>query len=149
MVNATQKKFGYPGTLIARTDRWSIQLRPAQPTLGSLVIVCTEPVTAFGAASPAAFAELQGVIANVERILGEFVSYERINYLMLMMVDLDVHFHVIPRYEKPREFAGLDFPDSGWPGPPALSDAVSLPDAVLADLTTELRAHWPLGHGAL
>ena len=31
-------------------------------------------------------------------MLRGFVAYERINYLMLMMVDPDVHFHVIPRY---------------------------------------------------
>ena len=145
MANATQKKFGHPGTMIAETDHWSVQLRPAQPTLGSLVLVCTEPVKAFGETSPAAFAELQGVIASVERLLGDFVSYQRINYLMLMMVDPDVHFHVIPRYEGIREFAGLSFADKGWPGPAALSEAISLPEQALNDLTALLRSRWRQG----
>jgi diadenosine tetraphosphate (Ap4A) HIT family hydrolase len=37
---------------------------------------------------------------------------------MLMMVDPNVHFHVIPRYSEPRSWGGIDFPDAGWPGPP-------------------------------
>ena len=33
------------------------------------------------------------------------------NYLMLMMVDPHVHFHVIPRYAAPQRFEDVDFPD--------------------------------------
>ena len=32
-----------------------------------------------------------------------------------MMVDPEVHFHVIPRYSKPVEFAGEVFVDPDWP----------------------------------
>ena len=39
---------------------------------------------------------------------------------MLMMVDRDVHFHVIPRYAEARQFNGLEFIDFGWPGAPDL-----------------------------
>jgi len=145
MANATQKKFGHPSSVIAETQHWSIQLRPAQPTLGSLVLICTQPVQAFGAVSPAAFVELQEIIARIEKLLGGFVSYQRINYLMLMMVDPDVHFHVIPRYEGLREFAGISFPDKGWPGPPTLGEAVNLPEKDLFSLTALLRDRWTAG----
>lgn len=37
-MNATIEKFGYPATLIAEFDHWLVLLRPAQPTLGSLVL---------------------------------------------------------------------------------------------------------------
>jgi len=37
---------------------------------------------------------------------------------MLMMVDPDVHFHVLPRYENPREFGGRTHNDRFWPKPP-------------------------------
>ena len=121
MANATSKKFGFPGTLVAETVHWSVLVRPQQVTLGSLVLVCREPATAFGAASPQAFTDLHGVVARVERMLRDFVGYEKINYLMLMMVDPDVHFHVFPRYAGQREHAGVAFPDAGWPGPPALA----------------------------
>lgn len=117
--------------------------RPQQPTLGSLVLVCKEDVGSFGAVSANAFAELRRVVAAAEAVLSAFTGYERINHLMLMMVDPAVHFHVIPRYREARQFDGIAFPDRGWPGPPALSDAVTPPLDALAALVSELRARWP------
>lgn len=140
--NATMLKFGHPGTLVVETPCWSVQVRPQQPTLGSLVLVCCEPVTAFGQVSPAAFADLQAVIARLEAVLAQFTGYQKINYLMLMMVDPDVHFHVIPRYDGFRVHRGVEFPDAGWPGPPALGTAVALDEAAQIDLAATLRQLW-------
>jgi diadenosine tetraphosphate (Ap4A) HIT family hydrolase len=111
--NATEIKFGDPQSRIAQTAHWTVLLRPKQPTLGSLVLVCREPVQQFSGLSAAAFADLQRVVQGVESMLKQVVGYERINYLMLMMVDPDVHFHVIPRYSTPRQHAGVDYPDTG------------------------------------
>lgn len=142
MANSTETKFGDPATRIAQTDHWTVLLRPRQPTLGSLVLVCREPVQAFSALSADAFAGLQGVIRRVEIMLREVVAYERINYLMLMMVDPDVHFHVIPRYAEARNFSGTAFPDAGWPGVPVL-DVATTPDATVREaLLASLRAVW-------
>jgi diadenosine tetraphosphate (Ap4A) HIT family hydrolase len=142
MTNPTAKKFGYPRSLIAETAYWLVLVRPSQPTLSSLVLVCKEPVAAFGDLSPEAFADLATATRGIERTLSQFVGYERINYLMLMMVDRDVHFHVLPRYEGAREFEGRTFVDQGWPGPPKLSPAVDLDEAALDSLTGRLRALW-------
>jgi diadenosine tetraphosphate (Ap4A) HIT family hydrolase len=131
MTNPTALAFGYPGSKIAETDHWLILLRPKQPTFGALVLVCKETVQAFSEVSPAAFADLQVAVTGIERLLKAQVDYEKINYLMLMMVDKDVHFHVLPRYAGVREHEGLTFPDAGWPAAPALGSAVELsPDAV-------------------
>ena len=142
MANATEIKFGDPASRIAQTQRWSVLLRPRQPTLGSLVLVCREPALAFSALSPEAFAELGAVVGVVERTLRAYVSYARINYLMLMMVDPDVHFHVIPRYSAKKSFMGAEFPDAGWPGPPVLEPAVLLDEAARDALAGELRQAW-------
>ena len=75
-------------------------------------------------------------------MLRGFVAYERINYLMLMMVDPDVHFHVIPRYDGSRSFGALAFADAGWPGPPALEPAVALDAAAIDSLVARLRDAW-------
>lgn len=139
---ATEIKFGDPASRVAQTDHWTVLLRPKQPALGSLVLICREPVRAFADVSPQAYADMREVIRCIEATLREVVRYERINYLMLMMVDPDVHFHVIPRYEGTRRFGNTEFPDAGWPGPPVLDAAVS-PDAVTSDaLLTQLRAAW-------
>lgn len=145
MPNPTALKFAWPRSRIAETACWTVQLRPKQPTFGSLVVVCKEPVTAFSALSPQAFAELRDVTTGVERLLTSVVGYQRINWLMLMMVDPDVHFHVIPRYEGARQWDGLTFRDAGWPNPPALAEAVSLDDVQLDRLSGELAARWTGG----
>lgn len=147
MPNATELKFGDPDSRIAQTASWTVLLRPRQPTLGSLVLVCREDAKAFSAVSQAAFAELQQVVMRTEAALREVCGYERINYLMLMMVDPDVHFHVIPRYSVPREFAGLAFPDGGWPGPPALEPAVVPAPDVRDALRDALRGAWSKAGG--
>lgn len=142
MANRTETKFGDPSGRIARTERWTVLLRPKQPTLASLVVVCREPVLAFADVSPAAFAELRDVVVTLEAVLREVVAYERINYLMLMMVDPDVHLHVIPRYAGVRHYAGVEFHDAGWPGQPALDAAAALDAAGTQALLTTLREAW-------
>jgi diadenosine tetraphosphate (Ap4A) HIT family hydrolase len=139
MASATLSKFGYPGTLVGETSHWAVLVRPEQPTL---VLICREAVKAFGAVSPAAFAELGPVVARIEAMLRGFTRYDKINYLMLMMQDPDVHFHVIPRYEGERSHDGLTVPDAAWPGPPVLGKAVKPDEAQLRGLATALRARW-------
>ena len=142
MTNPTEIKFGDPATRIAQSTHWTVLLRPKQPTLGSLVLVCREPAAAFAELSAAAFADLREVVRRVESVLREVSAYERINYLMLMMVDRDVHFHVIPRYDGTRNFRALDYRDAGWPGPPNL-DAALTPEAdARAALLDRLRSAW-------
>jgi len=120
-VNDTMKKFGYPDSTVKEFTNWIILLRPQQLTLGSLVLVCKEPATAFSAVSTEAFAELRQVTTQVERGLQGAFTYDKINYLMLMMVDPHVHFHVVPRYGQERTFEGQKFYDYAWPGPPDFS----------------------------
>ena len=124
-MNVTLKKFGYPETRLKEFKKWTVVLRPQQVTLGSLVIVCKEGATAFSQISRDAFAELRDITQFIEPKLGGAFSYEKINYLMLMMVDPDVHFHVIPRYSTSKHFKGQEFVDHGWPGPPNLKQITS------------------------
>lgn len=137
-MNPTIEKFGYPATLLKELRHWAILLRPAQVTLGSLVLAARSDATAYSALPAEAFAEQAEAIALIEGALGSFVHYERLNYLMLMMVDPNVHFHVIPRYSEPRRWNDLQFPDAGWPGPPDLSSAIRLSDDQIAALVAQL-----------
>lgn len=137
-MNETIVNFGYPATLIREFDNWVVLLRPAQPTLGSLVLAAKSEATAFGDLPAAAHAELKVVTGTIERALGRTVGYKRLNYLMLMMVDPHVHFHVIPRYEGAREWGSKEFVDAGWPKVPDLTRAVLLEDEERASLVRHL-----------
>jgi len=142
MVNDTMRKFGWPETAIADLGRWAVMLRPEQPTLGALALVCKEPVGTFGEVSSEAHLELGRAVAAIEAMLSGAVGYEKINYLMLMMVDPDVHFHVLPRYAGARSFEAQEYPDAGWPGPPALGQVIA-PDAEkTARMVAWLKSFW-------
>jgi diadenosine tetraphosphate (Ap4A) HIT family hydrolase len=116
--NGTMQKFGAPDTIIRQYAHWSVLLRPAQLTLGALVLIAHEPVQAFSELSPESFTELHEVTGWIESALKQAFHYDKLNYLMLMMVDPDVHFHVIPRYAQTKSFNGQEFIDAGWPGVP-------------------------------
>ncbi len=138
-MNPTIAKFGWPQTLVREFDHWVVLARPAQPTLGSLVLAAKSDATAFGDLPAEAHAELKAVTAGIEAALGKAVHYARLNYLMLMMVDPHVHFHVIPRYEDAREWNGQEFVDVGWPKVPDLGHAVQLAGMELDDLVGWLK----------
>jgi diadenosine tetraphosphate (Ap4A) HIT family hydrolase len=141
-MNPTIEKFGYPATLLREFEYWLVLLRPAQVTLGSLVLAAKGDATAYHQLPRDAFAEQAEAVAAIERALAAFTAYERINYLMLMMVDPNVHFHVIPRYSSAREWNGIEFPDAGWPGLPLLGSAAQLDVDQIAKLKSELASHF-------
>jgi diadenosine tetraphosphate (Ap4A) HIT family hydrolase len=143
-MNETIRRFGHPMTLIAEYAHWVVLLRPAQPTLGSLILAATGEATSFPGLPQEAFAELQGAVADIEDALAVSVRHEKINYLMLMMVDPHVHFHVIPRYEGERSARGVTVPDAGWPKVPELGQAVELKPAQIGALVEHFRQCWPI-----
>ena len=141
-MNVTMKKFGYPQTLIKEFKKWVIVLRPQQVTLGSLILICQDDAKAFSDISPEAFLELPQVIKEIESSLSKAFSYKKINYLMLMMVDPDVHFHVIPRYEETQSFSQHTFFDHGWPGTPDLKNPNETNPSLVMAILSHLKENW-------
>jgi diadenosine tetraphosphate (Ap4A) HIT family hydrolase len=142
-MNETIQRFGYPATLIAEYGHWVVLLRPAQPALGSLILAAKGEATSFAELPQGAYGELQRVVAEIEAALRPTVRFEKINYLMLMMVDPHVHFHVIPRYEGERSLCGVTVQDAGWPKVPALGEAVELEAGQVAALVGYFKGLWP------
>ncbi len=140
--NATMLKFGAPQTIIKQYRHWSVLLRPAQATLGALILVAHESAQALSDLSPASFAELHTVTGQLETTLAKAFQYDKINYLMLMMVDPDVHFHVIPRYAQRKTFAELEFIDAGWPAMPDLKQVNTTDIAQNNLIMQHIQQHW-------
>ncbi len=139
--NSTFEKFGGKDTLIHDYSYWSLQVRPAQATLGALILLAHGPAVRFGDLDAAAHAELTHVTRDIETRIGDVFSPEKYNYLMLMMVDPHVHFHVLPRYGATQIFSDIEFPDSGWPALPDLGAAPS--DSTAATVVRDaLRKVW-------
>jgi len=106
-MNATITRFGYPATLLHEYRSWVVLLRPAQPTLGSLVLACKEDASSLGAVSAAAWSEVAAATADIERALHATFDPQKINYLARREIPLKI---CLP---KCRNRAGqpLDF---GW-----------------------------------
>jgi diadenosine tetraphosphate (Ap4A) HIT family hydrolase len=134
-MNATLLRFGYPATLLREFEHWCILRRPAQVTLGALVLASKHDATSLGALPKAAYAEMQICTSAIETALKRFRPFDKINYLALMMVDPHVHFHVLPRYAQVQNFEKVSFPDPGWPGVP---DLKSFP---MLDEPTQTKLH--------
>ena len=141
-MNDTLIKFGYPNSVIKSYQHWSVLLRPQQVTLGSLVLGAHSEANAFGELSDEIMAELPVVIKNIEQTLSCCFNYDKLNYLMLMMVDPHVHFHVIPRYSSIREFGTYEAEDVTWPGPPNLALTLEIDDSKKQDLIEYLCSNW-------
>lgn len=142
-MNATIRKFGYPETLITEGKHWVVLLRPKQATLGALILAAKSDVTRFSDLPAAAFAEFETMVRAIETASTTAFNYAKINYLMLMMVDPHVHFHVLPRYAQARSFAGVEFADSGWPGQPNLATPTPTDTALNQQLIAAIRGAWP------
>lgn len=139
-MDATLKKFGYPDTLIKEYVHWMVLLRPQQITLGSLILIEKSGQTRFSDLHEASFKEFGLVVKAVENSLASLFACNKVNYLMLMMVDPEVHFHVIPRYETAKDYFGVKFIDHGWPKLPDLLQYVELNKDISGKIIQSIKA---------
>ena len=98
---------------------------------------------AFSEISRDAFDEMRGCVRDIEFTLKKLFEYDKINYLMLMMVDPHVHYHVIPRYEQAPVFKDMTCQDTGWPGQPDLGHDLNLSEEHMDALQDLLIKSWP------
>jgi diadenosine tetraphosphate (Ap4A) HIT family hydrolase len=116
-----KSKFRIKELKIYETEYWVWSLRPVQATLGAGVLSLKRECPVFSELNQEEFSDLNNIIKIIENTLKKVFNYDIMNYLMLMMVDKQVHYHVIPRYERDTEFSGITWKDSGWPGVPNLA----------------------------
>lgn len=126
-------KFRLKELIIKEMKYWLFSLRPEQPTLGSFVISLKRPCEKMSNLYPEETEELAKVFKLIETILERTFKPDKINYLALMMVDHQVHFHVIPRYKEVRIFNETEYKDHTWPMLPSFN-ANSINDKELFEI---------------
>jgi diadenosine tetraphosphate (Ap4A) HIT family hydrolase len=138
------EKFALDTNTIYKNAYWTWSVRPIPTTLGASVLSLNRPAERFSAVTPEEAQALSGVIGLIEATLGCAFSPEKFNYLMLMMVDLHVHFHIVPRYSQTVAFCQLEWIDDKWPGPPELGryEGRATPD-ILGAVRDELMSKIP------
>lgn len=121
-----KKKFNIEELFIGKIGDWVISLRPEQLTLGSLVLSLNRSCESLGDLTPAESKDLAMAFSTIDDIFLRTFNPDKINYLALMMVDNQVHFHVIPRYKSKVEFNGSLYSDNCWPKAHDLNTVISL-----------------------
>lgn len=114
-------EFGAEGLTLFSTEHWTVLVRKAQPTLGALVLAANRNFISGAELSADELREFPEVVGRLEGALSAAFQFDKINYLLLMMKDRHYHFHVLPRYESSRHFAGVEWKDTGWPGQAAMA----------------------------
>lgn len=119
-------KFRVEELEIARSEHWIWSVRPVHSTLGAGVLSLKRFCESMSDASPEEVADLATITKLLEgRLAGAFAP-DKMNYLMLMMVDAHLHFHVLPRYSRSVEFEGVNWTDGGWPALPEIGANAAL-----------------------
>lgn len=133
-----QEKFKVNEYKIYETEHWIWSLRPHQATVGSGVLSLKRECATFGELKPEEFSDLNNIIKITEATLKSTFNYDVINYLMLMMIDKHVHYHVLPRYEKEVKVLEETWKDESWPAIPLLAGEILL-DEKLQEITALIK----------
>ena len=123
-------------------ESWVWSVRPQQATLGASVLSMRRFATRLSEMTEQESVDLRDAVFRLETALQKTFGFEKFNYLMLMMVDDQVHYHCIPRYAEEKQFRGLPFPDCGWPKFPDLTvDCTKGDENLLQAIASDLRSN--------
>ena len=130
-------KFRVEELKVLENHSWSWSVRPGQPTLGAGILSLNRHAGKFSEVTAEEMQDLAEMVGILERAVKASFDHAIMNYLMLMMVDHHVHYHVIPRYDTTRAFAGREWVDNGWPALPLIADSQHGADPGLLHLIQE------------
>lgn len=139
-------KFRVLELALFETRHWIWSLRPHQATIGAGILSLKRECATFAELTPEEFTDLGNIIKVIEPTLQQSFGYDVINYLMLMMFDKQVHYHVFPRYENPVENLGEIWSDENWPALPTLLGD-PLPDSNLQAIVSLIQSNMPESQG--
>lgn len=129
-----------PRYLVVDTGTWAVCLNRNQDLLGRCYLLLRRPETDALALSDAELAALWALARRVRAALTDLWEPDHFNYAMLMNVDPQVHFHIVPRYRGKREFAGGTFVDPAFGGHYTLSPERHLEPGGVAAVRDALRS---------
>jgi diadenosine tetraphosphate (Ap4A) HIT family hydrolase len=108
-------------TFIKGFDYWTLLVNYMQPTLGSTLVVLNRHVTSLSDLKANEAIDYWKIASDLERALQLSFQPQRINHLMLANAVRHVHYHVVPRYQEPVEFMGMNFVDEKFGHTPILT----------------------------
>lgn len=135
--------FDKKNNLIKEYKYWNLLVRNRNWTLGNCVVILKRHAEALSDATKEEMEEFSKVTKETEYTLKKAFNYDKINWMLLMMQDNHVHFHVVPRYATKRAFAGKDWVDDAWPAMAKFftEQKERLPQEILNKMKEEMKKH--------
>ena len=133
------QKFRISEYRITQVGSWIISLRPTQVTLGSLVLSLQRDCSNIADLTETESQDLGQSFKVIQRLFEKTFNPQKINYLLLMMVDNQVHFHVIPRYEQPVIFMNKVYPDKYFPKPVDITNSLELNESDFLEILSHYK----------
>ncbi len=131
-------RFSKPELMIKQGKFWSIIFREGTTTLGNCIIICNRQCPTFSDLTAEEMAEFPELVRWYETKIKSLYGAVKFNYLAMMMKDEFVHFHMIPRYDKPVERYGLVWVDSEWPAGTKMTK-IDVSDEVKQQIINDLK----------
>ncbi|MCK4649693.1 HIT family protein [Candidatus Pacearchaeota archaeon] len=116
-VSPIWEKFNEKDNLIKEYTYWKLLVRKNHVYLGSCVVVTKKYLENFSDMSEEEIVEYLQIVRDVEFALKKLWNYDVIHHIMLMFKDKHTHFHILPRYREPRNFAGIEWIDEFMSNP--------------------------------
>lgn len=135
------EKFNTKENLIKEYNFWNVLIRKNHTKLGACVVVTKRHIERFSDTTEEEIIEFGKIVKDLENALKKSFNYDKINWLMLMMKDPHVHFHVMPRYNEPRNFAGIEWKDEGGTNPLIQKLEQPIPQEILNQIRDEIKKH--------
>lgn len=135
-----QSELSLPGpTVIAEDAYWTMRVNDNQATLGRVFFALKRPETDALNLTADEQTALWNGLTRAKSALTTLFAPDHFNYMALMNLTPQVHWHIFPRYQSPREFAGQTFTDDEWGGHYNPDRTVTLDDATRDSLVSALR----------
>ncbi len=117
-------------TFIHSFPYWTLLANYMQPTLGSVLLVLNRHSEDLSDLCSLEEKSYFDAVKSIERSLRESFNPDMINHLMLANVVRHTHYHIVPRYEKSRDFKGHNFVDETYGHMPKLTQERKSPEII-------------------
>ncbi len=135
---------GY-GKLIIEKTYWEIYLAPSQRYLGTCVIAIKRHCSSLSELEEEEWMEFSKIVREMEFVLDEIFKPTLFNWscfknaaYRVVNPDPEVHWHLIPRYNREVEFHGIKFKDPNFgyiPQPFKLG----IPEEIMASMVNKIQ----------
>jgi diadenosine tetraphosphate (Ap4A) HIT family hydrolase len=127
--------------VLVREPLWKLQVHECQTYLGRLVLVLNRPaeIDYLDLTDPELLA-MRDLARRGRGALDKLFKPDMYNHATLRNEWRQQHWHLVPRYKAPREFAGQRFADKRWGHNWAPYDRQTTPEPILLQIRDALRA---------